>query len=586
MVLWRIELEQRSNIVYSGANIVDFLSVWRCIMPDSETCRIKRNEREKDNNSVKSKSSTQYETRRYHSRHMMIQNNSDYMHELQHDNCMDRVQEVENGTARQQVIALLNVYTDQASEKDKSITQAILHFIKRLWLEIKSFFNKKSKQEDCQTNKSEVLSKIVELFHCSDTLQDVASDSKLMHRIISELPIAERNIALDNLYEHVTDPKLLMTMIEVRFGVTVIDSRPETMNSLDQFTKRTANSRTHLDWTSVALVEVYKIYTHLPQSDLDLIACLMHTSDNAFGGGAYRKPNGTTGVYYVNYIRGKELEREIVDPTQDGQTVFGHSDLITDRRNNTIKLNMTIAHELGHIVDGNSGWKLSGAGSSMRNISKWEEFSNDPDVVVNAMTNSLTGKVPYAGKLDQDEIEIAKDVGRTFLNSDNNSKKWNETMKTIRKITSHKVNDYNQKNNAQLDAPALSNLFLDTTQKCNLLYHLWLGRAENESFYNHQEAMRDMDRPFHQGYKNQEWFTFDKSAWYDKISCYQFRCPKEEFAETYASYHVAPAMGKKKGDMTPKGLLNWFISQGLGDVVPDNIANHTSDTPLNNSDHS
>ena len=56
---------------------------------------------------------------------------------------------------------------------------------------------------------------------------------------------------------------------------------------------------------------------------------------------------------------------------------------------------------------------------------------------------------------------------------------------------------------------------------------------------------------------------------HEKISCYQFRCPKEEFAETYASYHAAPAMGKKKGEMTPKGLLDWFIAEGYGDVVPE-----------------
>lgn len=28
-------------------------------------------------------------------------------------------------------------------------------------------------------------------------------------------------------------------------------------------------------------------------------------------------------------------------------------------------------------------------------------------------------------------------------------------------------------------------------------------------------------------------------------------------------------MGKKKGEMTPKGLLDWFIAEGYGDVVPE-----------------
>lgn len=84
--------------------------------------------------------------------------------------------------------------------------------------------------------------------------------------------------------------------------------------------------------------------------------------------------------------------------------------------------------------------------------------------------------------------------------------------------------------------------------------------------------MRGMKRPFHQGYKHRSWYTFDHSRWSDKISQYQYRDPIEEFAETYASFHAAPSLGKKKGEMTPQPLLNWFLKEGLDKAAPNKVS--------------
>ena len=54
-------------------------------------------------------------------------------------------QQVDKGTTKQQVTALLNVYSDQASERDNARVSAILSFLKGIWSSIKSFFSKKDK---------------------------------------------------------------------------------------------------------------------------------------------------------------------------------------------------------------------------------------------------------------------------------------------------------------------------------------------------------------------------------------------------------------------------------------------------------
>ncbi len=491
-------------------------------------------------------------------------------------------QTVAKGTPKQQITALLNVCAGQASETDNARVSAILGFLQNLWGSIKSIFSKTGDPQTDKTGgtplvnvsdeekKAKALAKIVEVLQCTDDLSAIAADPALVRRVMNEIAQPERDAALDCLYEQVTDAQLLMEMIGARFGVTVIDSRPETMASLDEETIKCANNKTHLDWTAAGLVEVYRIYTHLPQSDLDLIKCVMHTSDNSAGGAAYGTATGTKGVYYVDYIKGKERMTENV-----GKGGLTHCDLKTDRRNGSVMMDMTVAHELGHVVDGNAGWKISGPGSSMRNISKWEEFQNTPQSVLGAMIASIAGS-PYDGALSGKEFEIAQKVALDYLAQSQSTfkGKW-ETAAAYIKASAQKFAEMS--GDAEINAEALGRKLTSAECKTNLLYHLWRGQGANSAYYSYSDAMDGMSRPFWQGYDGQPWFTFDKSAWNDKISCYQFRCPKEEFAETYASYHAAPAMGKKKGEMTPSGLLNWFVAQGYGDAVPAGGASGVSE---------
>ena len=417
--------------------------------------------------------------------------------------------------------------------------------------------------QEAEAGQTSILETIATQLGCEANKKTIAGNSKLMGRVMSELSGQTLNEALDFLYDEVIDVDILMNMIESRFGVPVVDNRKSTWKKLDsatyQFVSNTKDHGQPIAWSSAALREVYKVYILLPQGDLDQIKCLMHLDDTEYGGAAWGNKNTTIGVYYVNYKKGKETKKE---------TIFApsHTDNFFDRRNNTIMLDMTTAHELGHVVDGAAGWKYSRKGSAMRDVSKWKETANDPSTVVSAMEKSINGTI-YGGKLSDNELELARKVGVRYLKRDQDSfaGKWSTAAATM--ISDLKAEIKSSKAKVS-DADKLGKS-ITSKNGSSLLYHLWRGQAANSSWYNHSDAMKGMKRPYHQGYKDQEWYTFDKSCWNDKISCYQFRNPKEEFAETYASYHAAPTMGKKKGENTPKGLLDWFISEGLGDAIPE-----------------
>lgn len=491
------------------------------------------------------------------------------------------VEAVSVGSIKEQVEALLNVYTEQATAEDQKLVKSILGLLKSAWNTLKAVFSKKKGGEGQEqlpsVSKEEALAKLTKLFETSDSLSEIANDSGLMNRIMTEMPTAERNQVLDAMYDDVADKDILKQMIEVRFGVIVYDGTSDSFAKLDKKTQDVVQrsiinesvsdgskaDTTPKDWNAPALQEVYKVYILLPQSDLDLITCLLHRKDTGVSGAALGYAKSTSGVYWVNYNKDDVQQTENYNTAKGG--VQGHIDSENDKRNGFIKMDMTTAHELGHVVDGNSGWKYSNKGSAMWNASGWEETPDDPATIVDKMADNLSNG-PYEGKLSDEELRIVKRAAVLYLGRDqDNYANWGDASIAMKEDVKTVMSE------AGKDATESSKL-ANTVVKKNrnsLLYHLWRGQAANSSHYHMEDAMNGMKRPFHQGYKGQPWYTFDYGMWSDKISCYQYRCPKEEFAELYASYHTAPLMGKKKGENTPSKLLSWFVSEGLGEVIPE-----------------
>ena len=410
-----------------------------------------------------------------------------------------------------------------------------------------------------ETGEKSILDRVAEALGCDADKKKIAGDAGLMAKVMSSFKGDELKEALDFLYDSVTDTDTMMEMIWVRFGVPVIDNRASTWKKLDSKTQQILNKNskklTPEKWTAKGLIEVYSAYIHLPQGNLDLITCLMRNKSTEASGCAYGTTSGTTGIYEINYRSGTEKDEE--------KFGFGvrHNDWVTDRRVGTKLLSMTAAHELGHVVDGAAGWKYSKKGSSMWNVSKWEETNNDATTVVDKMIASIKGD-PYGKNMTDDERKLARKVGIRFLKHDQTTD-WAKAKKYIESDLTAELKASGKKLNSTQQADLLKRM--SGTGSSSLLHHLWYGQAANQSWYRHDEVMKGMSKPFHQGYDGDPWYTYDNSRWHDKISAYQYRNPKEEFAETYASYHAAPTIGKKKGENTPADLLAWFLGEGLGD---------------------
>ena len=404
-----------------------------------------------------------------------------------------------------------------------------------------------------------ILDRVVEKLGCDANKKTIAGDSGLMTRVMNEFNGEERDEALDFLFDAVKSADILMEMIYVRFGVVIIDDRKETWQRLNSKTKQVLKDTkaTPQKWSASGLICVYRAYIHLPKGDLKKINCVLRNSKEAskLGGRAYGTTGGTYGVYEINFGSGQESYSDMLG--------YGPSNIddFADRRMGTNTLTMTAAHELGHVVDGAAGWKYSKKGSSMWKVSKWEETPNNATKIVDKMIECLKG-APYGKTLTDDERKIARKVGITIISKE--MKSWDAAKTSIKSALPGAIKSSGKKmdNAKQTDLYAR---LTDNKNSLNLLYHLFTGQSGQQPWNRHKEVMKGKSKPFHEGKPGEAWYTYDNNRWNDKISTYQYRNPKEEFAELYASYHAAPAVGKKKGENTPADLLAWFIGQGLGD---------------------
>ena len=480
------------------------------------------------------------------------------------------------------IIAMLNMLKGTATPTEKVLCSEIINapgiLIRFNVTEapkkqgfLSKLFSKKPKVKKTgpKVTRAGIQQKLSLYLHSADAKTAILGNRVLMARLLQAAKDnAEVRGVLDGLYSEVNDVKILRAMIKARFGVSLLDGTNESIQELDADVQDNDAVMNHLakhmsgkplQWTAPALKSIYKTYINVPQDDLNLIKFVVHTNDQAVSSSSYNQKGSSLGVYEINYVKGKEdLKLDAKRMSIDANDMDNGAEIIP----------IVTAHELGHIVDHSHGL-LSGSGKEMRKVSSWVEVQDDPEVVLNFMEASLSGPL-YDGRLNAAELKAARHIAKTFLKESMNSetKSWD----VIKTDYARKLKNSVGKLGAGVDVDNLITVMLDETIDSNLLYHCWRGRAENLSCYNHEDAMRGMKRPFHQGYKHRSWYTFDQSRWSDKISQYQYRDPIEEFAETYASFHAAPSLGKKKGEMTPKPLLQWFLKEGLDKAAPNKVS--------------
>ena len=409
-----------------------------------------------------------------------------------------------------------------------------------------------------------MIEKKLELYFKSPlTCDAVAHDKDLFSFLMQEYDkFPQIKELFDGAYTQINDPSVLIQMIRKRFGVLILNQDDTLDQSLkDVFVGKSKEYAKSLEnaihgimmWNAEGLKSVYRSCMYAPQGHLDMLDCLIRTDGVSHN-------EWKTGVNHIHYNDGNEHIQFSINANNQGT------------RGNAEALPYNTTHELGHVVDYRLG-VLSGKGKEMRNVSKWVEVENNKFDILRFMEESIDGDL-YGGVLTADELKIAREFTIKFLGETRvvDACKWEEMfsesrMNYIRRFTNREfknLSEEEQDNMLQHVVSVMSNKDIDT----NVLYHCWLGRANNKAMYHFDEEMRGMKRPFHQGYTKRPWYSFDKSRWSDKISDYQYRDPFEEFAETYASYHAAPAFGKKKGEMTPKHLLQWFLKAGLDKADP------------------
>lgn len=389
-------------------------------------------------------------------------------------------------------------------------------------------------------------------------LKQVANDTDLMKKIMA-MDSENRNAALDALYMSVSNLELLIDVVDARFGVPV--GSPQVSDPADiETVKKFALSSGEQGWTLKGVQHVYSTYKLLPQAHLDMIKAILCVNPNAKAcEGAASMQNG---VYYIKYN----------DKNTEAKGNEGYTSSRKDSRRGLNELDMTVAHELGHCVDAKLGM-LSDQADFMA-VSGWEKYSLDaPEKVYDAIVASMTK--PYPTDFNETEKSIARKVGTEMVAQEASFDSMRD--QAIQKVVEDEyVEPENASSRGFFDkifnpnsGGRTSASLIKALKKANALNHIIRGNYHNSPWYT-GELFSGMTRQIHQGYSFQNcWYSYKNEAWKNgKISSYQFRAPCEEFAELYASYHVA----NPKGSHTPAGLKKWFESKGLDKEVPDDTA--------------
>ncbi len=411
-------------------------------------------------------------------------------------------------------------------------------------------------------------------------LKEIAGKPDTVRQIMA-LEKAYRNPSLDSLYSYVTEVGLMIEMVDARFGVPLGSANvknPDDVKSVEHvkglIEKNKDNPQTEVAWTLNGAMHVYSTYLLLPQGHLDMIKAVLtlDTRQSGVSGAAY----WGYGVYYVNYNDKSPNAKENGGHTEPFAGLrYGHK----DTRNGLVMLDMTIAHELGHCVDARLGMLSDKA--DFLEISGWEKHDkSSPEKLYDAIVASF--EEPYPSDFNATEKDIARKAGSKILSE-------RAVKKTDRdEILAQVVEDeYKEPENASSrgffdklfnknSGGRTSASLLNALKKVKVIKHITRGFADNSPWYS-GELFSGMKRQIHEAYDTDScWFSYKNEAWKrGKISRYQFRAPCEEFAELYASYHVA----NPKGSHTPDLLKTWFLSKGLDKMESTEGANTKSASP-------
>lgn len=399
-------------------------------------------------------------------------------------------------------------------------------------------------------------------------LVSLGSNTELMLNLAKGLSGTNRDKCMDALYHHVVSAEAMTEFVQVKYGVKVgagtLKGKIFKFSYMDQEAKWTANGLKHL-YYSLAL---------LPKSHVDKVSSIT-TENSTDGSGGFAV--WSLGCYNVNYT----------DANTARKAGRGYCESEADYKYSLNSLNCTMVHELGHIVD--AGKKYSKR-ADFRKISGWKEEGNNAKKVASAIEEQID--TPFGEKLEGEELEIAREGAKQLIKNRVTSYDTAKIYAQVKKAYENRGKRLNPETEKHSWAKKALNWVTGKKDKGSYRkYHDLKTVLANSQVYRHiinsfADAGEGMPwyrglRPYmkgrqiHEGYENRGWFSFNNSAWSQKISMYQFRDPGEEFAELYASYHVA----RPKGSLTSADHKAWFEGVGLHTDDPSAKQNRTQISP-------
>ena len=397
-------------------------------------------------------------------------------------------------------------------------------------------------------------------------LDAVGNDSSLIESL-QELPEAERNAAYDYLHLSITDADLLVDIIYQRFGVMLLGKnqhKGDAKNHLKQKKKDNAFaakvSDNNVDFTAAHAQQIYSAYMCVPQAALDQITFVFSETDqkdNSYDDGYAMTPLNNI---CLNIRSGAEADRtgapsqSSADPMaglmMGGGVANSTTTLKTDAASNTIFSQWTAIHELGHVVDGSAYYSET---EDFRACSGWKEFDDPKKVVENELLNGNVEE-PYLEDFSEDEKEVAKKVAIELTKTNDLDAAKKIVSKNKGKLSNYSQEEFKtlvEDSHESISNEDGMNLFkaASLTQHKDAWYemngYLWMGHH--------------MKRPTH--FHKDKWWSYDRDTREaGKISAYQYKFPKEDFAEAYACYYYTEIMDKKQeaGGQMPAKLKAWF----------------------------
>lgn len=413
-----------------------------------------------------------------------------------------------------------------------------------------------------QKNSASILSTVKKATRAQ--LESLSADTAKMHSLLS-LKI-DQNIkdTLDELYEYVTDDAVMQSFVEKRYGITL--GSKTIRGKLFKLLVLSGDEET--DWTLNGAKHLYYSLGLLPKSHVDKVTSITTTNTTNGGGGVALD---WTGAYNIKYT----------DSNTDKIAGRGYCESDKDYKYSLNSLNCTMVHELGHIVD--IGKRYSGR-KDFRAISDWKSEGNSPSKIAARIEENAI--LPFPSDLTNEEKQIAREGAKLLVKhrvtGDANGKPVRENIlkqvqtayKNLGKRNGEKTSSFREKaldffkgntdSNDYRDAENLTDALINSTVYKHIArsftYTSVTPQGTTSTYMPWYKGSRDdMKRQMHEGYENRGWYSFANEAWSQKISMYQFRDPGEEFAELYATYHVANPKGSKTSDAHKK----WFESMGL-----------------------